>query len=68
MLRNMISPFENVKVLEKVNYLLREYDLFIQEYAKVTLTLDELSFVLMLFGDTALAGDYEYRRAGTENP
>ena len=30
--------------LQEVNYLIRKYDLFIQEYAKVTPKRDELTF------------------------
>ena len=40
----MISSFENMTVSEKVDYLLRKYDLFIQEYVKVTPNTDELTF------------------------
>ena len=33
---DMNFSFENMIVSKKVNYLLRKYDLFIQEYDKVT--------------------------------
>ena len=37
-------PIENMTVSKKVSYLLRKYDLIIQEYAKVTPQWDELTF------------------------
>ena len=37
----MIS-FENMNVSKTINYLLRKYDLFIQEYAKEIPQCDEL--------------------------
>ena len=40
----MISGFENMNVSKKVNYLLRKYDFFIQEYDKATPKWDELTF------------------------
>ena len=50
LLRKYYFPFENMKVSKKVNYLLRKYDLFNQEYAKVTPKWDELSFVECILG------------------
>ena len=48
----MIFSFENMNVSNKVNYLLRKYDLFIQEYAKATPKWDELTFKNALRGSS----------------
>ena len=42
---NTICSFEDVNVSKKVSYLLRKYDLFIEENAKATPKGDELTFV-----------------------
>ena len=42
---DMFFLFGNMKVSKKVNHLLRKYDLPIHEYAKVTPTLNERTFV-----------------------
>ena len=50
LLRIYDFSFENMNVSKKVNYLRRKYDLFIQEYAKVTPEWDELTFLECLGG------------------
>ena len=42
--------FENMNVSKKFNSLLREYDLFIQEYAKTTTTWDEIQHFECFWG------------------
>ena len=46
----MMFSFENMNVSKKLNYLLRKYDLFIQEYTKVTPKWDELNVFECLWG------------------
>ena len=41
----MVRSFGNMKVLKKVNYLLRIYDLFIKEHPRVTPKWPELKIV-----------------------
>ena len=42
--RRYFFSIENANNWKKVNYLLRKYDSFTQEYAKVTSTWDDLTF------------------------
>ena len=52
--RDMIFSLVNLTILWKINYLIRIYDLFIQEYAKSTPKWDELTLCLC-FGGKQLA-------------
>ena len=49
---HMIFPFGNINVSKKVNYLLRQYDLFIQENTKVTPEWGELTFGNAFWGSS----------------
>ena len=54
---HMIFSFENMIFPKKVNYLIRKYDLFIQEYAKVAPKLDEL-ILGNVFGGSSLKDSF----------
>ena len=47
---NMIFTCGNMTFPEKVNYLIRKYDLFIRECAKATPTWDELTLFECFWG------------------
>ena len=64
---NMIFAFENMDVSKKVNYLLRKYDLFMQEYAKATPIWNELTFLPVSKGFPEGWGQ-TVRFWGTEGP